>query len=337
MNLLLRPRAQPRPRQRPDRRSDMLRGAAVAVVVLGTVVSGLTARGWQETIARQRDDRLDRSASTRKVTIEGAMANYENALQAARSLWVASDSVSRKEFNAFARSLDLRDRYSGLQGIGWRSFVTDGDRAWFLARARADDAPGLTIRPPGRRPVYYVTLFSYPRIPSSSTLGADARADPGIYATLDQARDTGKATVSNQTTLAGDLDLPARERPVAFELFVPVYRYELRPDASVAQRRRTLDGWATGQFRAQDFLDAAMKPWRSQASMGVELYDEAVPDGGPLASWPKGFQARGPDVQQERFSFGGRTFALRFAPLPGSPVLTDRTVPPTVVLVVGSP
>jgi diguanylate cyclase (GGDEF)-like protein len=335
MNLLLRPRAQPRPRQRPDRRSDMLRGAAVAVVVLGTVVSGLTARGWQETIARQRDDRLDRSASTRKVTIEGAMANYENALQAARSLWVASDSVSRKEFNAFARSLDLRDRYSGLQGIGWRSFVTDGDRAWFLARARADDAPGLTIRPPGRRPVYYVTLFSYPRIPSSSTLGADARADPGIYATLDQARDTGKATVSNQTTLAGDLDLPARERPVAFELFVPVYRYELRPDASVAQRRRTLDGWATGQFRAQDFLDAAMKPWRSQASMGVELYDEAVPDGGPLASWPKGFQARGPDVQQERFSFGGRTFALRFAPLPGSPVLTDRTVPPTVVLVVG--
>jgi GGDEF domain-containing protein len=29
-----------------------------------------------------------------------------------------------------------------------------------------------------------------------------------------------------------------RERPVAFELFVPVYRHELRPDASVAERRR---------------------------------------------------------------------------------------------------
>jgi len=45
-----------------------------------------------------------------------------------------------------------------------------------------------------------------------------------------------------------------RERPVAFELFVPVYRHELRPDASVAERRRALVGWATGQFRARDFL-----------------------------------------------------------------------------------
>jgi hypothetical protein len=65
------------------------------------------------------------------------------------------------------------------------------------------------------------------RIPSSSTLGADARVDPGVLATLDQARDSGKATLSNQTTLAGDLDLPAPERPVAFELSVPVYRHEL--------------------------------------------------------------------------------------------------------------
>jgi diguanylate cyclase (GGDEF)-like protein len=141
--------------------------------------------------------------------------------------------------------------------------------------------------------------------------------------------------MSNQTRLAGDVDLPAGDRPVAFELFVPVYEHELRPDAPVADRRRYFAGWATGQFRTGDFLNAAMKPWAEQPFMGVELYDEAVPDGGPLASWPTGFQARGPNVQRERFSFGGRTFALRFAPLPGSPVLTDRTMPAPVVLVVG--
>ncbi|HWC43297.1 MAG TPA: diguanylate cyclase [Actinomycetota bacterium] len=314
----------------------MLRGAAVAVVVLGTMVSALVAHGWQQTIDRQRDDRLDRSANSRKATIEGAMANYENALLAARSLWVASDSVNRREFNAFARSLDLGKRYPGLQGIGWRSHVTDGRRAAFLAQARADGEHGFSIRPPGRRPVYYVTLYSYPRIPSSSTLGADARVVPGDRATLDQARDSGQATLSNHTTLAGDLDLPARERPVAFELSVPVYGHELRPDASVAERRQTLTGWATGQFRVRDFLDAAMRPWRSQTSMGVELYDEASPDDGPLASWPAGFRARGPDVRRDRFSFGGRTFALRFAPLPGSPVLTERNMPPLVVFVVGA-
>jgi diguanylate cyclase (GGDEF)-like protein len=312
----------------------MLRGAAGAVVVLGMVVSGLVANGWQSTVVRQRHERLDRAAASRTATIEGAMANYENALQAARSLWVASDSVSRREFNNFARSLDLPERYPGLQGIGWRSLVTDAHRAAFLAQARADE-PGFTIRPAGRRPVYYVNLYSYPRIPSSSTLGADARAVPSVLATLDQARDSGKTTMSNQTTLAGDVDLPAGDRPVAFELLVPVYEQELPADAPVADRRRNFAGWATGQFRTGDFLNAAMKPWGEQPFMGVELYDEAVPDGGPLASWPTGFQARGPNVQRERFSFGGRTFALRFAPLPGSPVLTDRTMPAPVVLVVG--
>ena len=107
----------------------MLRGAAVAVVVLGTVVSGLVARAWQETIAHQRDERMDRAASSRTATIEAALAHYENALQAARSLWIASDSVSRNEFNAFARSLNLGQRYPGLQGIGWRSQVTDAGKA----------------------------------------------------------------------------------------------------------------------------------------------------------------------------------------------------------------
>jgi hypothetical protein len=69
--------------------------------------------------------------------------------------------------------------------------------------------------------------------------------------------------------------------------------------------------------------------------MGVELDDEAVPDGGPLASYPAGFRAQGPNVQQEEFLFGGRTLVLRLAPLPGSPVLTDRNMPPPVVLVAG--
>jgi len=320
-------------RDRADRRSAALRGAAVAVLLVGTVGSVLAAQGWQSTVTRQREERLDRAAASRTVTITGAMANYENALQAARSLWLASDSVSRSEFNAFARSLDLKDRYAGLQGIGWRSLVTDGDKAEFVARTRADGEASFTIRPPGRRPVYYVTLFSYPRLPSSTLLGADARADPAVLATLDQARDSGKTTVSNQITLPGDLELPSSERPVAFELFVPVYDQELRPDASVAERHRHFVGWATGQFRVGDFLVATLRT--AQPTTGVELHDPRVGGDTLVASHPAGFRARGPHVREASFSFGGRTFGLRYAPLPGNAILTERTIPARVVLGAG--
>ncbi|HSK35185.1 MAG TPA: CHASE domain-containing protein, partial [Actinomycetota bacterium] len=320
-------------RDRADRWSDTLRGEAVAVVVVGVVGSALIARGWASTVARQRDERLDRTATARTVTTSSALATYESALQAARSLYLASETISRREFSIFARSLDLKDRYPGLQAIGWRSVVTDDEADEFVARNRADGEPSFAIRPPGRRPVYYVTVYSYPRIPSSSALGADARATPGVLATLDRARDTGATTMSNQTTLPGDLDLPVGQRPAAFELFVPVYGTELRPDAPVAERRRRFVGWATGQFRAGDFHDAAMRA--PPRATGVELHDEDVGGDTPVASYPAGFRAAGPYVRQKQFTFGGRRFALRYAPLPGNPILTERTFPAPLVLAIG--
>jgi diguanylate cyclase (GGDEF)-like protein len=320
-------------REPADRRSDMLRGAALAVALVGMVASALVAQGWRRTVTSQRDERLERTATSRTVTVSSALANYENALQAARSLWLASNSVNRPEFNAFARSLDLPRRYPGLQGIGWRTVVTDDQAAAFVARNRAGGEPGFTIRPPGRRPLYYVTQFSYPRIPSSSDLGADARAIPTILATLERARDTGRTTISNQTTLPGDLDLPAPQRPVAFELFVPVYRSELGQNASVAERRRQFVGWAAGQFRAGDFLHAALQS--TTATTGVELHDETAGHGSLIASEPTGFRARGPDVRETPFTFGERTFVLRYAPLPGNPILTERTIPASLLLGAG--
>jgi diguanylate cyclase (GGDEF)-like protein len=320
-------------RGRTDRASDMLRGAAIGVAVIGMVTSVVLARGWQSTVTDQRNDRLERTAASRMATITGSLAKYESALQAARSLWLASGRVRRHEFSAFARSLDLTERYPGLQGIGWRSVVTHAQLGSFLARTRGDGAPGFTIRPPGPRPVYYVTEYSYPRIPSSSALGADARADPGVVATLDEARDSGQTTLSHQTTLSGDLNLPSSERPVAFELFLPVYRNEVQPGASPAERRREFLGWATGQFRAEDLLTEAMET--AQAGSGVELHDTGAGDQRPVASYPKGFRASGPYVQDTSFVYGGRLFTLRFAPLPGNPILAERNIGAPIVLGTG--
>jgi diguanylate cyclase (GGDEF)-like protein len=315
-----------------ERWPDLLRGAALAVLVVGTVGSVMAAQAWQATVARQRDERLDRTAATRKATISGALANYENALLAARSLWLASDSVSSREFSAFARSLDLKERYPGLQAIGWRRVVFDDQAAGFVARARAGGEPTFAIRPPGRRPRYDVTLYSYPRIPSSSSLGADARTVPSVVGAMDRARDTGETTISDQTNLPGDADLPAGRRPAAFELFVPVYRTDA-PRPGVAAHRREFRGWATGQFRAGDYLKEALEG--SLATTGAELYDQEDGPASLVASFPSGFRATGPYVREETFTFGGHRFALRFAPLPGNAILTERTVPAPVVLVSG--
>jgi hypothetical protein len=51
------------PRTVPKTRSAALRGAAVAVLLVGTVGSVVIAEGWESTVRRQRDERLDRTAA----------------------------------------------------------------------------------------------------------------------------------------------------------------------------------------------------------------------------------------------------------------------------------
>jgi diguanylate cyclase (GGDEF)-like protein len=288
----------------------MLRGAAIAVVVLGMVGSALVARGWESTVDSQRDERLERTTSSRTATIKGTLDDYEKALRAARSLWLSTDTVSEEEFRIFVRSLDRETRYPGLQNISWRELV----------------------RPPGGRPAAYVTRYSYP---SRLRIGQDARAIPGILAALEQARDTGKTVISSQITSDGDLDLPTAQRPVAYELVVPVYDTD-SPLDDVSERHRRFLGWASGQFRARDLLDAALDtPSLNRVPVGVELDDETGGQAGTVASYPRGFRARGPYVREDKLEVAGGSFRLRYAPLPGNPVLTERTFPAPLMLLIG--
>jgi diguanylate cyclase (GGDEF)-like protein len=309
-----------------------MRVAAVLVVLLGVTASAWIARAWDATVTRQRDERLDHGAASRTTTLVSALRQYETALHAERSLWLASTFVSRQEFSVFADSLNLRERYPGLQGIGWRSFVPDQQARDFVARVRKDGPPDFTIRPAGRRPVYYVTLYNEPARLFGATWGLDARATPSVLAALEQARDTGKTVMSGQTTLWPDLASQA-ERPVAYELFVPVYG-DGEPIDTTAQRRAAHMGWASGIFNASDFLQAALRS--TQPSTGVELYDPAAGSAAPIATFPGGgFRAGGPHLRTDSFTFGGRTFGLRYTPLPGNPTLTELTIPAPLVVTTG--
>lgn len=53
---------------------------------LGAVASAWIARGWEATVTRQREERLDRGATSRTTAIGNALRQYENVLQAQRSV-----------------------------------------------------------------------------------------------------------------------------------------------------------------------------------------------------------------------------------------------------------
>jgi len=149
--------------------ASVLRVAAVLVVLLGIAASAWIARGWDAAVTRQRDERLDHSATSRTTAIGEMLREYESALYAERSLWLASAFVSHKDFETFASSLDLSRRYPGLQGIGWRAFVPHEQADEFVADARRHGPADFTIRPAGKLPGN--PILTERTIPASLLLG----------------------------------------------------------------------------------------------------------------------------------------------------------------------
>jgi CHASE domain len=109
---------------------------------------------------------------------------------------------------------------------------------------------------------------------------------------------------SEFNTFARSLDLGERYRGsgASPEPFVPVYRTELTADASVTARRRQFLGWAAGQFRAGDFLEAALGSLPPPQTTGVELHDGELGDDSLIASYPEGFRPTGPYVRTASFT-----------------------------------
>jgi signal transduction histidine kinase len=125
---------------------------------------------------------------------------------------------------------------------------------------------------------------------------------------------------------------PAEQPPVAFVLFVPVYR-DGAPTGTVAQRRAAFLGWASCPFRASDFLNGTLRGPRQQ--LGVELFDQSADDANRIASFPDGFRAGGPDLRTSEVEVGGRRWLLRTSPLPGAQVRNSTYMPARVVLAAG--
>ena len=306
-----------------------LRVLAVFALVAGVTGSLLLARAWGDLIDRQRDERLERMAVSRTASVRAALDHYQDLLFAERALFLASTTVTRSNFAAFASNLDLSSRYPGLHGIGWIAHVPRGDAERFVAGARADMAPGFQIRPSGRRDAHYVHLYEEPSGQVGPRIGQDARVDARTRRWLDQARDTGKPVVSAAVPLAVDEVLPASQRPPAYHVFMAVYRGGV---ATLAERRASLIGWAVIQFRARDYLNGALAT--TAPYMGVQLFD-ASGGGRLVASYPSDFSATGPQVQTGAFADGGRRWTLRYASLPGSPLTTERRIEAPVVAAIG--
>ncbi|MDP2019134.1 CHASE domain-containing protein, partial [Hydrogenophaga sp.] len=191
----------------------------VAILCLGLVASALGS--WSLARSVQADAQTEFARKSELITneITQRLSSPVYGLKGARGAYAASDSVQRREFEAFVESMDLQREFPGNRGFGWVDRVQRSALPEYLLEVRASDAPGLAIRAFSEktRDVLYVVRYIEPHALSPDAPGVDMGSDPRSRTAIERAIATGEATLSPPVPLTREGD-----RSPGLLMFVPV-------------------------------------------------------------------------------------------------------------------
>ncbi|MFN3428393.1 MAG: CHASE domain-containing protein [Candidatus Sericytochromatia bacterium] len=278
----------------------------ILVLLLSLLMTGAVTAVVAQNVDAQNRAQFHRRADSMRDAIDRRMAAYLNSLLGARGLFLASsDAVSPLEWRRYVTSLDLRERYPGIQGVGFADGLTPGEVSPAEARLRRTLVPDFTVRPAGRRPFYAPVTYLEPMDRRNrAALGFDMFSDPNRRAAMERARDTGLPAMTEPVTLVQEI---TADKQPGFLIYVPVYRGD--EPTSVDARRAALEGFVYAPFRAHD-LFAGVFADRAQAQLGFSVFDGPATSSDTLLY--RGPNGRGPAMLETTrpIAVAGHTWTL---------------------------
>ena len=284
--------------------------SAAPYLVLGLALAA-TYFGWRalDGAVEERVAQRFREESQDTVrAIETRLRAYELMLRGGLGLFIGSDDVTRGEFKSYVDTLGLRQNYPGIQAFGYARIVPRADLAAHEAGVRAEGFAEYSVYPPGERENYTAIHYIEPMTPRTRrAMGFDVASETNRRTTLDRARDSGEASITNNIRLVQE---PQEAPQPGFSMFLPFYKGDGLPQ-TVEERRARIAGYVYAPFRMYDLMDGILPDERRLVSFAIYdgtemtaeslMFDSALPgaDGG----------ARQVVLQ---LVFGGKVWSLRF-------------------------
>lgn len=227
--------------------------SAALLAGLGVLIVGLAACGGVAWMAEQAERNADnahfqRLAAVAESEVVRRMRVYEHGLYGVRSLWPASKSVERGEFEALVGSHNLTSELPGALGMGYIKRVERSGVDKFLEATRADNAPNFLIKTSGNASDLYVVEFIEPLAANRAAQGFDIGSEPIRRAAANRAMLTGEATLTSRIALVVEDNAPG------FLYLLPVYKKQM-PANTPEERRTALEGWVLMPIMASRVFD----------------------------------------------------------------------------------
>ena len=236
------------------------------VFIFGTIVSASLLESLFVNRAHvEFDNNVERAVSD----IEKSMAENITILEGGQGLFNASVSVERDEWSTYVDSLQLENKYPGIQGLGYAVFVQPEDYDTHVASVRAEGFPDYTIRPDGLRDLYSAIIYIQPFDERNrEAFGFDMFSNNIRRAAMEKARDTGHPRLSGHVTLVQEIDEDVQP---GFLVYVPHYEKDSAL-STPEDRKENIIGYVYAAFRANRFFENALS-FKELSDIGFVVYD----------------------------------------------------------------
>ncbi len=317
-----------------------LRGVPGALLAAAPLLALMLAAAlWTARLGDQRaEQELRALALSARELVDHRIAAYQETLVGASGLRSASSTVTRAEYHEYVVRLRIRDRFPGIQVIGFAQLVRDADRGAYEAAADRDAAaaglpyPPLRIRPAGQRDEYLPISYLEPLAATEAAQALDFLGEPARRAAAVKARDTGEPAATAPIAL-----LQETGSQTGFLIMVPSYRPG-QPIATVEQRRAAFVGVEYAAFRLGDLMAGVLGAEARQDLLA--LYDlgttsapvAMTPDRRTFRSDPAPEGVQGPDPVVLPLEVSGRQWAIQYQSAVSLESYLERSAPLAIVV-----
>jgi signal transduction histidine kinase len=250
------------------------------------------------------------------IAIQQRLLAYEQILRGAVALFASSTEVTRDEWRAYVRTLEIEKNFLGIQGIGFAERVPAAQLAAHTRKVRSQGFPDYSVRPAGSRseyaPVVYMEPFDWRNL---RVFGYDMLAEPVLRQTLESAADTGLPRVSDKVKLEHETADGVQH---GFVMCLPVFRNGA-VISTLEERRASLSGHVCSTFRMVDLMQGILGP-DTLPNIRLKIFDGAAVaaaglmydslDGADETRLMSSFAV------DQAFEFDGHRWTLRFDSLP---------------------
>lgn len=211
---------------------------AMAVLAVFMILSFWNWADLKHSVKKEQSSSLDKYMNDTSRNLEKELNSYVDVVSAGVGLFDASDYVNSGEWHRFVSIFDLKHRYPGIRNIGFAKIIQPGALNAYTGSVRSKENILFHVYPGDKSKTHASIVYTSPKSSSSdAAVGYDLYSDVALRASMERARDSGKAVIIPY--LSGNRVFGNQPQLM---IFSPIYVKNSRPDTQ-AERRHYIWGY----------------------------------------------------------------------------------------------